>query len=232
MRRPQLEHHLLLRAQIQLLHVAPAAQIPDVQLVAVLAAQQQLRVDAVLHHVGRAPRAGDHGVESEVPPEVVRQLLRTAIQLPPAANVERLGIHQEDAARAVAVGRAERAHVDAVRSAVHRVRRGVAGPLGERLRLDHLHDLRLPRIGLRVEDVNPRRVDPRHDQVAPLHVRMRRVRAEARAARVPAEVMQLVAGVRHVGLADQPAVALRRRDRRRRRQSRRASVLSRVDERQ
>ena len=147
--------------------------------------------------------------QPEMPPDVVGELLRPAIDLPPAANVERLRVQDERAAGAVAVGRAQRAHVDAVRSAVDRVRRGVAGALRQRLRLDHLHDLRLARIGLGVEDVNARRVDPRHDQIAPLHVRMRRVRAQARTARVPAEVMQLVAGVRHVGLPDQTAVALR-----------------------
>ena len=99
--------------------------------------------------------------------------------------------------------------IDAVRSAVHGVRRGVARSLRQRLRLDHLDDPRLPRIGLRVEDVNARRVDARHDQIPPLHVRMRRVRAQAGTAGVPAEVMQLVAGVRHVGLADETAVAVR-----------------------
>src|SRR5687767_14757740 len=39
---------------------------------------------------------------------------------------------------------------------------------------------------------------------------MRRVRTQARAAGVPAEMMQLVADIRHAGLADLPAVALRR----------------------
>ena len=39
----QLEHHLLLGAEIELLHDAGAVQIPHVQRVAVLAAEQQLR---------------------------------------------------------------------------------------------------------------------------------------------------------------------------------------------
>ena len=207
--RSQLQHHLLLGAEVELLHVAPAAQVPDVQLAAVLPAEQELRVDAVLHHVGRAPRAGDHRVLAQVPPDVVGELLRSAIEFPSAANVEGLRIEDERATGAVAVGRAERAQEDAVRSAVHGVRRGIAGPLRKRFRLDHLHDLWRPRIGLRVENVNARRVDARHDQIPPLHVRMRRVRAEAGAAGVPAEMMEFVPAVRHVGLSDQTAVALR-----------------------
>jgi hypothetical protein len=90
-----------------------------------------------------------------------------------------------------------------------RVRGGIAGAPGERLGLDDLHDLRLARIRLRVEDVDARGIDPRHDQIPPLHVRVRRVGAQARAAGVPAEMVQLVAGDRHPGLADQAAVALR-----------------------
>ena len=41
--RPKLEHHLLLRTQINFLQMAAPIQVPDVQLVAVLSAQQQLR---------------------------------------------------------------------------------------------------------------------------------------------------------------------------------------------
>jgi len=40
------------------------------------------REPAVLDHVGRAPLARDGGVVAEVPPEVVRQLLRAAVELP------------------------------------------------------------------------------------------------------------------------------------------------------
>jgi hypothetical protein len=45
------------------------------------------------------------------------------------------------------------------------------------------------------------------DQVGAFDVRMWIVRAQASAARVPAEMMQLVAGVRHVHLANEMAVA-------------------------
>ena len=46
-RRAQLKHHLLFRTQVQALKVTPLAEIPDVQAVPVLAAQQQFRIHAV-----------------------------------------------------------------------------------------------------------------------------------------------------------------------------------------
>ena len=54
-----------------------------------------------------------------------------------------------------------------------------------------------------------RRSHAGHDEIAPLHMRVRRVRAEARAARVPPEVVQLVAGVGHFDTRDLSAVAWR-----------------------
>jgi hypothetical protein len=56
--------------------------------------------------------------------------------------------------------------------------------------------------GLGVEDVNARRAQTRHQQVAALDVRMGRVRAQRRAAGVPAVVMQFVADVRDLGAAN------------------------------
>ena len=90
---------------------------------------------------------------------------------------------------------------------MNRVRRCVSGPRDELFRLDHLHDFRLAGIRLGIEDMDARRADARHDQVTALHVGMRSVRAEAGAARVPAEMMQLIVAVRHIHLADDMAVA-------------------------
>ena len=126
------------------------------------------------------------------------------------------------AARPVAVRRAEGADVDAVGSAVDGVPVGVAGLRRHLLRLDRLDDLGLGRVGLGVDDVDARGAEAGHDQVAPLDVRVRRVRAEHRGAGVPAEVVQLVAGVGHLDLADELAVGARRSGRRRRRRWRRA----------
>ncbi len=184
-------------------------QIPDVHGMAVLAAQQQLRHQAALDHVGRAPFAGDHHVMAEMPPEIISQLLRSAVDLPAAQHLEGLVVHQEDAARPVARGIAERADIDALRPAMDGVDARVAGLLGDLLGLDHPHDLGRARIGLGVDDVQARGAQARHHQIAALDMGMGRVRAQAGAAGVPAEMMQLVAGVRHVDLADDLAVAAR-----------------------
>ncbi len=87
--------------------------------------------------------------------------------------------------------------------------RRVASARGQRFRLDHFDDLRFLRIGLGVYDMDTRRVDPRHDQVAAFDVRMRRVRAKARTTGVPSEVVQFIAYVGHVQLAHQSAVSVR-----------------------
>ena len=65
------------------------------------------------------------------------------------------------------------------------------------------------RVGLGVDDVDARGAEAGHDQVAPLDMRVRRVRAEHRGAGVPAEVMQLVAGVGHLDFPDELAVGAR-----------------------
>ena len=160
----------------------------------------------MLHHVGRSPFAGDDGVESQVPPEIVSQFLGATIQLPLAEDIEALVIHDENSAGTVAVGGTQRADEDSVGTAMNRVWGCVSGARGQRLRLNHLHDLRFARIGLGVDDMDARRIDAGHDQVAALHMGMRSVRAQAGAACVPAEMMQLVAGIRHVHLADNIAV--------------------------
>src|ERR1700761_664827 len=105
-------------------------QVPDMNLVAILAGQQQLRVGAVLDHVRRTPFRGDHGVVSEVPPEVVGELLRAAILFPGSLQFEGVSVHQENAARAVSAGRPECAAIDTVRSTVNGMRRGVASLAG------------------------------------------------------------------------------------------------------
>ncbi len=89
-RRAQLQDHLMLGAEIERLQVAPLAQVPDVEGVTVLSAQQQLGIHAVLHHVRRAPFAGDHRVLAQVPGEVVGQVLRPAVPLPRARGTSKV----------------------------------------------------------------------------------------------------------------------------------------------
>src|ERR1700756_1465158 len=181
-------------------------QVPDMNLVAILAGQQQLRIGAVLDHVRRTPFRGDHGVVSEVPPEVVCELLRAAIMFPGPLQLEGVSVHQENATRAVSAGRSEGAPIDAVRSTVNGMRRRVASLAREFFGLDHLHDLGLTGIRLRVEDVNARRPDAGYDQVPALHVRMRSLRAEASTARVPTEVVKLIVAAEKISLTDEPAI--------------------------
>ena len=205
-RGPQLEHHLVLRSQLQLLKMASGVQIPHVQRVAVLAAEQQIGVDAVLDHRRRAPLAGDHRVLSEVPPEVVGEVLGSAVAFPSAFDLERLRVEDENPARTVAVGVAKGVDIDAVGTAMGRVRPAVAGLADDLGGVDDLDEPRAPGVGLRIEDVDAGRAHARHDQVAALHVRMRGIRAQTGAARVPPEMVQLVAGAWHDDAFDRRAI--------------------------
>jgi hypothetical protein len=88
-----------------------------------------------------------------MPPEVVGEVLRAAVDLPSPEGLEGLVIHHEDAPRTLAVGRAERAHVEGIGAAVAGVRSGVAGPAGDLVRFDDLHNLGVDGILLGVQDV-------------------------------------------------------------------------------
>ena len=146
---------------------------------------------------------------AQVPPGVVRQILRPAVHLPLSAHLESLMVDQEHAARPLALSVAQRHHVDAFRPAMHGVRPRVAGLVGDLLGLDHLDDLGLLGVRLGIEDMDARGAQARHHQVAPLRVRVRCVGAQARGAGVPAEVVQLVALVGHLHVADDLGVGLR-----------------------
>src|SRR5580765_2261780 len=102
--------------------MTPLGQIPDVQLVAVAASQQNLRIHSLAHHVGSSPFAGNESVESQVPPEIISQFLRATIQLPLPEDIEALVIHHENSARTVPVRSSQRAHQDSVGTAMNRVR--------------------------------------------------------------------------------------------------------------
>ena len=111
----------------------------------------------------------------------------------------------------VAVGAAEGRHVDGVGAAVDRVGPGVARAALELLGLDRLDDLGAARVGLDVDDVHPRRAQPGNEQIATLDVGTRRRGAQSGAARVPAEVVELVADVRHLERGDDVSVLRRLR---------------------
>jgi hypothetical protein len=67
--------------------------------------------------------------------------------------------------------------------------------------LDHLDELRGERVVLDVDHVDPRGRQAGDHEVPALDVRVRSPRAQRARARVPAEVVQLVADVGHVEAA-------------------------------
>src|SRR5437667_3095151 len=81
-RRAQLQRHLLFLAEIERLLMAAAPEVPNMQLVTIAAGQQNVRIHTVLHHVWSAPLARNQCVEAKVPPEIVSQCLRSAVDLP------------------------------------------------------------------------------------------------------------------------------------------------------
>src|SRR5262245_1253324 len=79
---------------------------------------------------------------------------------------------------------------------------GVAGAFYDLFWLYDLDDFGFAGIRFGIDDVNAGRAKSGHNQVTPLDVRMRSVWTKRRAACVPAEVMQLIAGIGHIYLAD------------------------------
>ncbi|MNR41952.1 hypothetical protein D3C85_1604130 [compost metagenome] len=87
----------------------------------------------------------------------------------------------------------------------------VVRPFGDFLGLDHTDDLRSAGVRLGVDDVEPRGSQTGHDQIATLDMRMWRIGTKARRAGIPAEMVQLIADIRHVDLSDDLRIARRRR---------------------
>src|SRR4029453_13113866 len=79
---------------------------------------------------------------------------------------------------------------------------GVAGAFHNLFRLYDLDDFGFAGIRFGIEDVNARRAQSGHNQATPLDVRMRSVWTKRRAAGVPAKVVQLIAGLGHIYLAN------------------------------
>src|SRR5438034_6535338 len=117
------------------------------------------------------------------------QKLTAAVDFPLTEDFEGLAIEHENPAWPFALGISKRANVNSFRSAVNRVRTRIIRARENFLRLDDFDDLWFSRVGLRVDNVNPRGPDPRHNQVTPFDVRMRRVRTQRRTARVPSEMV-------------------------------------------
>src|SRR5262249_46221281 len=154
MRGTQLEHELMLFSEIDLLHVLALGEVPEMQAVAVFAAEQNFRDETVLERIGRAPFACHHGVVAEMPPTVIAELLRAALDLPSAERLEGFVVHQEDSARRLAFRISQRRDIDAAGAAMGRVRTRVAGLFCDLLGLDHLDYLRSARFGFGVDDID------------------------------------------------------------------------------
>ena len=188
-------------AEVDGLLELPLGQIPEVEAVPVAPRLDVCGVEPRLVGVRLAELGGDEHVLARLVPEVVVERRCLAAVLPAALDLERLRVEDGEAAGAVSVGVAEHADDDVVAGhAVHRVRPRVAGLGDELVALDHLLDPRRPRVVGDVQDVDPRGAEARHDQ-------MRAVRSVAGgAAAVPAEVVQLVAAVRHRRLVQDPSL--------------------------
>src|SRR5260370_36820933 len=96
---PELEHKPVFLAEIDLLPMLALGEIPEMQAPAVFAAEQNFGNETVFERVGRAPLAGDHRVVAEMPPGIIAELLRSAVDLPAAERLETLPIHNKDAPR-------------------------------------------------------------------------------------------------------------------------------------
>ena len=119
MRGAKLEDHLIFRAKFEHLLMTSRMQIPDVQCVAVFAGEKEFPVHPIFDHVGSVPFAGEHGVVPEMPPEVIREILRAAFDFPWSLDLEGFGIEDEGASGTIAIDGAECIDIDAIGTAVN-----------------------------------------------------------------------------------------------------------------
>src|SRR5215470_6816207 len=91
---------------------------------AILVREQIFRDDPVLELRRQPPFTCHHVVAWQVPPEIIVQVLGSAIDLPAAEDVKRLAVHNEHARWAIGAilaAAAERTDVDAFWTAMDRV---------------------------------------------------------------------------------------------------------------
>src|SRR5438552_5218196 len=123
-----------------------STQIPDMHLMSIFAAEEEVRLQSVFDHIRRAPFATQQRVEPQMPPEIVMQKLWAPTHLPLTKDFERLTIEHENTPRAFAIGCSKRANVNAFRPAMNRVRTRIVSARKNLLRFDHLNDLRFSRV--------------------------------------------------------------------------------------
>lgn len=88
--------------------MAPLAQIPYMQLMTAFALQEFFRNDSVFDLVWCAPLAGQQRVLREMPPQVVAQVLWTAIDLPFSQDVKAEMVEEENSAWSTSTARPAR----------------------------------------------------------------------------------------------------------------------------
>src|SRR5882762_2368499 len=162
----------------------------------ILVREQIFRDDPVLELRRQRPFTCHHVVARQVPPEIIVQVLGSAIDFPAAEYFKRLAVHDEHARwpiGAILAAAAQRADVDTFRTAMDSVGPRVAGLLEYLLGLDDLVDFCLGGIRLRIYDINTRGAESGDDQVAPLKERVAGERRQCRRAGVPTEMVELVA---------------------------------------
>src|SRR5437899_10592453 len=130
-----------------------STQSPDMHLMSIFAAEEEVRLQSVFDHIRRAPFATQQRVEPQMPPEIVMQKLWAPTHLPLTKDFERLTIEHENTPTAFAIGCSKRANVNAFRPALNRVRTPIVSARRDLLRVDHLNDLRLSRARLELEEL-------------------------------------------------------------------------------
>ena len=151
----ELQHHLMLVAEVDALSELALRHAPEVQVVAELAAQQILGIEPVLDHRRRRPLRRDRPCRAAGATRSRRR--RTAGPrscFPRSEHFERVVVEQRDTARSVvAVGATQRRHEDAAGPAMHGVRSRVSRLGGQLAGLNGVFQHRVSRIGLGIEDV-------------------------------------------------------------------------------
>jgi len=184
-------------AQVDALHDGVALEVPEVKSPPVLAGGDIGGVEPVQERVRRAPLARDQRVLARLVPEVVHELQAVRLALPALGDREVACVEHREAARQVAVGVAQhRDRDDVAGHAVHGVGRAQPELVLDLLALDHVLDSRLAWLA-DVEDVDSRGAHAGHDQRVALQLGVAR-----RGARVPTEVVELVADVGHLRAMD------------------------------
>src|SRR5437870_13370791 len=116
-----------------------STQIPDMHLMSIFAAEEEVRLQSVFDHIRRAPFATQQRVEPQMPPAIVRQKLWAPTHLPLTKDFERRTIEHENTARAFATGCSKGANVNALRPAVNRVRTRIVSARENLPRVDRRH---------------------------------------------------------------------------------------------